>query len=157
MRTVSGLLPSAATCRLPAAMAADRAAASSRERTLRIVLDSDNPAPRHARCGATEASRRHERRWFLVFDEIAVAGGFQQRWRQHWSLAQVIGEGERLIDQIPRMTAAQRDLPRCVVLAHEAIDEAAVERQSARLAMVLEDVRELLDAGAFGEHLVVNA
>src|SRR6266542_5892857 len=54
------------------------------------------------------------------------------------------------------MAASERNLSCPVAVTQEEIDEAAVELQAARLAAVAEDLYELLDARALGEHFVMN-
>ena len=50
-----------------------------------------------------------------VVDEVAGARGLQQVGGQRRGLAEVVGLGQRLLDQVARMAAAERDLARAVI------------------------------------------
>src|SRR5688500_3731329 len=115
MRTVSGVL--SAVSAAPARAA--KIATSSRDRTSRME---------------SSRRRRHERRGFFVVDEVARARGIQQRWGQLPWLGQVVRQRDRLFDEIARMAAAQRNLPRPVKVAYEPLDYVSVELQVAVLA-----------------------
>ena len=79
-----------------------------------------------------------DRRFFAVVDEVAVAGRFDEVGRQVRGPIQIRGERERLLDQIARMAAAQRDLARPVVLVEQVLDQSRFERRAEIAAAVRE-------------------
>src|SRR5688572_32444514 len=101
-------------------------------------------------------SARGRSRLGLV-DEIGSRGFAQQRRRQLARLAQVVGQRQRLIDQVARMGAAQWNTARGKHPVDEIVDEPFVVMEAALLATALENQLEIIERGTFGEHFVTDA
>src|SRR5258708_426087 len=93
----------------------------------------------------------------LVVDEISGARGFEQLVRQLSWLAAILRQRNSLIDQVARVTAAEGDLARPVVVLQQVVDERGIERNATLTAAVLENAGELGDGRTLREHLVVNS
>src|SRR5262249_11577990 len=104
----------------------------------------------------SSAASRIRRGNLTVVHEVARAGGIHQLRREPWRLAEEGRERERLIDEIARLAAAQRDPVRPIVVLEHVLDDRSVERNLFGGAVVLEDADEIGDGGALREDLVLN-
>src|SRR4051794_33323809 len=103
------------------------------------------------------ALRKPRRSALCVIDEIAVARRGDEGEGEAGGLAAVLGERERLLDEIARMTAAHRQPARPVALGQDALDQGPVEGDAALGAGRRPDPGEVVGRGALGEHLVADA
>src|SRR5215471_608615 len=98
---------------------------------------------------------RLDRRLFV--DEVAVAGAVQQRRRQLTRLIEIFGERQRVLDQVARMTATQRNVPGLMPPVHQVLDRLGVERNALLPAAVLEDGQKLSGRRPLRKNLVLDA
>ena len=122
----------------------------TRQMTYRRHLDSQSPLPRGS------MPLRVRRRGLRVVNEVAFADRFEEFSGQLLRLAEVLGHRERLLDQVARVTAAQRNAARAIEAIEQAFDEAVVVMQVALDTTTFKDVVKLVDGRAFCQDLVTN-
>ena len=119
----------------------------------RITGPAAGPAVRMGSLGSARGQA-------LVFvDEVGRARGLQQRDRseprgspRYWR------ERQRLVDEVARLAAAQRDLPRPQTCLEQVLDDRRIERRgSARGSTFLKICVNSVGRRVLGKHLVLNA